>query len=112
MSGQLELAFVVVVVCHLHQFDIQIERLAGEQALVPTISIVELYEVLSIQFGRHQLLFHRPLGFTRRVECEAVILVVEPRNLALHLEGEVFVGELVVEELVYRLGIGNLLLDV
>ena len=91
---------------------IQIERLAGEQALAPAVPVVELDEVLGVQFGAHQLLLHRLLGLARGVEREAVVLVVEPRDLALHPEIEFFVGELVVQELIDLLGVLDLLLDI
>jgi hypothetical protein len=60
----------------------------------------------------HQLLFHCPLCLAHGVESEAIVLIAEPRNLALHPEIKVFVGEFVVEKLVHLLCIGNLLLDI
>ena len=109
VAGQLQFALVVVVVRHLHPLDVQIERLAGEQALAPAVPVVELHEILGVQFGAHQLLLHRPLGLARGVEGEPVVLVVEPRNLALHPQVEIFVGELVVEELIHLLRVRDLL---
>ena len=52
------------------------------------------------------------LGSARGVEGEAVVFVVEPRNLALHPQIKLFVGELVVEELVHFLRVLDLLLDI
>ena len=110
--GQLELALVVFVIRHLHPFDIQIKRFTREQAFAPAVPIVEFHKVLSVHFGAHQFLFHRPLGSTRGVEREAIVLVVEPRNLALHPQIKIFVGELVVEELVHFLCVLDLLLNI
>ena len=100
---------LLLVVGHLHPLDVEIERLAGEQALAPAVPVVELDEVLGVELGAHQLLLHRPLGLARGVEREAVVLVVEARDLALHPEIELLVGELVVQELIDLLGVVDLL---
>ncbi len=110
--GQLQFALVVVVICHLQAFEIQIERFTGEQALAPAVPIVELDKVPGVHFGAHQLLFHGSLGSTRGLEGEAVVFVIESRNLALHPQIKLFVGELVVEELVHFLRVLDLLLDI
>src|SRR5215217_839681 len=87
---QLQLAFIVFVVGHLHPFDIELERLAGKQTLAPAIPVVELDEILRIHFRPHQLAFHGALRFASSVESETVVLVVETRDFALHPEIELF----------------------
>ena len=57
-------------------------------------------------------MFHGSLGSTRGLEGEAIVFVIEPRNLALHPQIKLFVGELVVEELVHFLRVLDLLLDI
>ena len=84
VPGQLELALVVVVIGHLHPLEVEMQRLAGEQALVAGVPVVELDELGVVELGAHQLLLHRLLGLARGVAGEAVVLVVEAGQLALH----------------------------
>lgn len=111
MARQLQLAFVVFVIRHLHSLDIQMQCLTRKQALSSTIPVVELHEVLGVQLGAHQFLFHRLLRLARGVKGEAVVLVIEPGNLALHPQIEFFIGKFVVQELIHFLRIDDLLLD-
>ena len=78
VARQLELALVVLEVGHLHPLDVELERLAGEQALAAAVPVVERDEVRRVELRAPQLELHRPLGLARRVEREAVPLVVEP----------------------------------
>ena len=98
VAGQLELPLVVVVVGHLHPLDVEMQRLAGQQALVAGVPVVELDELGRVELGPHQLPLHRLLRPPGGVAGEAVVLVVEAGQVALHPAVEGRAGELVLQE--------------
>ena len=74
------------------------QRLAGQQALMAGVPVVELDELGRVELGPHQLLLHRLLGLPGGVAGEAVVLVVEAGQVALHPVVEDGAGELVLQE--------------
>ena len=112
VPGHLEFARVAVVIGHFQPLDVEMQRLAGQQALMAGIPVVELDELGVVEFRPHQFLFHRRLGAARRVAGETIILVVEAGELAPHPVVELRVGELVLQERQNVLRLLDLGLDV
>ena len=110
--GQLVLALVQLVVGQLHALDVEVELLAGEQALLAG----EVAELEEGQVRVAQLVLQRALGLPGDVEGELEALAVERPHLALHPGVERLVGRLagllVVEEVLDLLGVLDLLLVV
>ena len=112
VARHLEFALVVVVIGHFEPLEVEMQRLAGEQALVAGVPVVELDELGVVELGTHQLALHGLLGAARGVAGEAVILVVEAGQLAPHPVVERRVGELVLQEGLHLLRLLDLRLDV
>ena len=110
--GQLVLALVEVVVGHLHALDVQVELLAGQQALLAG-QVAEL-EIAQLRVA--QFVLQGALGFLGDVEGELEALRVEPLHLALHPGIERLVGLLagllgafLIQEALDLLGVLHLL---
>ena len=72
--GQLVLALVEVVVGHLHALDVQVELLAGQQALLAG----QVAELEIAQFRVAQLVLQGALGLLGDVEGELEALAYSP----------------------------------
>ena len=108
----LQFALVVVVIGHFQALQVEMQRLARQQALVAGVPVVELDELRVVELGPHQLALHGLFGAPGGVAGEAVILIIEAGNLALHPVVELRVGELVLQEGLNVLRLLDLRLDV
>ncbi len=82
VPGQLEFAFVAIVIGHLHPLDVEIERLTAQQPFMTGVPVIELDELGRIEFRPHQFPLHRLLCLTGDIEGEAIVLIVEAGDLA------------------------------
>lgn len=112
MPRHLELALVVVVIGHFEPLEVEMQRLARQQAPMAGIPVVELDELGIVELGPHQFALHRLLGAPRCIAGEAIILIIEPGDLALHPVIELRVGELSPQERLHILRLLDLCLDV
>ena len=72
------------------------------------VPVVRLDVGCRVELGAHQLPFHGLLGLAGGVQGEAVVLVVQAGQLALHPAVEFLAGELGLQELEHFLGLADL----